>query len=197
MGEANDRTTEGLARGARGDAAAFARLVERIRGRLNMWIALRMGSRLRSRLTEDDVFQETLLQAHRSIADFRDEGAGSFRRWIFSVAENRLRDLNKFHTAQKRDVSRELTPRNREETVLLERISHDGTSPSSGAHKRMIAGRVQAGIERLPEELREVLVLRAIEERTFVEIAERLGKPATTIQGAYARALKALRDELS
>ena len=83
-------TTEGLAR----DPQAFEELFSRLHGRLEMWIGLRMGPLLRSRLTVDDVMQETLIEAHRSLASFRDRGPGSFRRWVFSVAENRLRDLH-------------------------------------------------------------------------------------------------------
>ena len=84
--------TQGLARRALvGDPEAFTEMAQRLRGRLRMWITLRMGPLLRSRLTEDDVFQETLLQAHRSLAGFKENGPGSFQRWIFSIAENRLR----------------------------------------------------------------------------------------------------------
>lgn len=199
MAKDKDRTTEGLARRALGeDPEAFAGLVQRLRGRLEMWISLRMGPLLRSRLSEDDVLQETLLQAHRSLADFRDQGEGSFRRWVFSVAENRLRDLHKYHAAQKRDAAREVPigPRSAEESQLLQSLSASGSSPSSVAHRRELVARLVDRIARLPEPLGEVLVRRAIEERTFQEIAQQLGKPPGTVKGLYVRALKSLRDDL-
>jgi RNA polymerase sigma-70 factor (ECF subfamily) len=163
-----------------------------------MWISLRMGPLLRSRLSEDDVLQETLLQAHRSLADFTDQGAGSFRRWMFSVAENRLRDLHKYHAAKKRDPAREapLGPRSPEESQLLQSLSATGTSPSSAAHRRELVARLVDHIAGLPDALGEVLVMRAIEERPFKEIAQQLEKSPATVKGLYVRALKSLKDEL-
>ncbi|MHC4549429.1 MAG: sigma-70 family RNA polymerase sigma factor [Planctomycetota bacterium] len=197
MSKDEKRTTEGLAREALGkDPEAFAALVQRLRGRLDMWISLRMGPLLRARLTEDDVLQETLLHAHRSLADFQDQGQGSFRRWLFSVAENRLRDLHKYHAAQKRDLARERPPSD-EERRMLQTLSATGTSPSSAAHRRDLVTRLAERIAGLPDPLQEVLVLRVIEERTFKEIAQRLQRRPATVKGLYARALKQLKDELN
>ena len=42
----------------------------------------------------------------------------------------------------------------------------------------------------------DVLVARAIEERTFAEIAQQLAKSPATVKGLYVRALKSLKDEL-
>lgn len=187
--------TEGLARAAGSNPVAFADLVARVEGRLRTWIALRLGPKLRARVTEDDVLQETLLQAYRSMDRFAATGPGSFRRWLLSVAENRIRDLHKYHAAQRRDVAREQAKaRSMEESTLLDRFSASVTSPSMAAqraeHSRMVAERIEA----LPAELREVVIARALEERPFKEIAEALGRPMTTVQAQFARALRGLKD---
>jgi RNA polymerase sigma-70 factor (ECF subfamily) len=193
----DDRSTEGLARrGAEGDEAAFAELFRRVKGRLGMWIELRMGPLLRSRLTVEDVLQETFLQAHRSLDGFRAQGEGSFRRWIFSVAENRLRDLHKYHAAEKRHPRREAIDPRDSSFHLWQSVSSGDPSPSSGAGRAELSERVVAAIGRLPERLREVLVLRTVEQRSTREVAERLGWPIGTVKGTYARAMRKLRDEL-
>lgn len=191
----NRGTEREAAVAAGGDPEAFARLVDRIRGRLGVWIALRLGPQLRARVAEEDVFQETLLEVYRRLPDFEDTGPGSFRRWLFVVAENRIRDLHKFHSRQRRDVAR-VQPRSREESTVLGLLAADGTSPSSAAHRAELVGRVVERIERLDEDVRAVVVARAIEERTFREIAERLGRPQTSVQALYARGLRQLQDEL-
>jgi len=199
MGNEHRPDTEGLARRALDDDPhAFTELVRRLHGRLELWISIRMGPLLRSRLTEDDVLQETLLQAHRSLGSFRDQGPDSFRRWMFSVAENRLRDLHKYHSAQKRDPGRmvDIRPRDASERDLLQRISAGDRSPSSAAHGGELIARLRQHIDALDEELREVLVMRAIEECTFPEIAERTGRALTTAKGLYARALTRLAEEV-
>ncbi len=184
--------SEGLARRASADPDAFAELVRRLRGRLEMWINVRMGPLLDARLTADDVLQETLVQAHGSLTDFMDQGKGSFQRWLFSVAENRLKDLHKYHAAQKRHPGQEVAAEG-----LLEGLRSNTPSPSSSARRRELVRRLATRIAALPDPLREVLVLRAIEERTFKEIAQQTGKPAATVQGLFARALKVLQDELA
>lgn len=186
-----------LARGAADrDPDAFAELFLRVRGRLEMWITLRMGPLLRARLTVDDVMQETFIQAHRSLEGFQAEGDGSFRRWIFSVAENRLRDLRKYHDAQKRTPLRETPHPDDDERRRWAALASGDTSPSSGAHRSDVTRRMTEAIGRLPEELREVLILRAIEERTFRETAERIGRTTTVVKGLYSRALMELRNDL-
>lgn len=184
--------SEDLARRASVDPDAFAELVRRLRGRLEMWINVRLGPLLDARLTADDVLQETLLQAHGSLSDFQPKGKGSFQRWIFSVAENRLKDLHKYHTAQKRHPGQEAAGER-----VLDGLRAGGPSPSSSARRHELIRRLATLIARLPEPLREVLVLRAIEERTFKEIAEVTNKPTATVQGLFARALRTLQHELN
>lgn len=197
MNESAKRDTEGLVRSVQeGDPDAFADLVNRLRGRLEMWIRVRMGPLLRSRLNVDDVFQETFLQAHRSIGEFRDQGEGSFQRWMFSVAENRLRDLHKFHAAQKRHPQREAAETD-EETRIVQTLSAGGTTPSEGVRRAEIADRLAEGLARIPEELREVLVLRVVEGLAFPEVAERLGCDARAARGLYVRALRELKRVLT
>jgi len=191
--------TEGLARKAMAnDSVAFEELFRRIRGRLEMWISLRMGPLLRSRLSVDDVLQETLLQAHRSLPGFTARGPGSFRRWIISVAENRLKDLHRYHAAQRRDPAREayIAPQTEDESGMLQRLEDAGESPASEADRRALVNRLVDGIQRLPHELKEVVILRSIEERTYKEIAEHMDQRPAAIQGLYTRALKKLQDEL-
>ena len=51
-------------------------------------------------------------------------------------------------------------------------------------------------IAALPEKLREVLVMRAIEERTYQEISDILGRRRATVQAQFVRALRSLKNEL-
>ncbi len=193
----HDPRTEGLAHEAGGtDPEAFERLVERIQGRLSLWIGLRLGPRLRARVTDEDVLQDTLLHAYRSLDSFRDHGPGSFLRWMLSVAEHRIKDLHKFHSRDRRAMAREFVPApaGEAESRFIERFSGSWTSPASAAHRREQAARVTRLIESLADDVREVVVLRAVEDRSFAEIADRIGRPKTTVYELYARGLRRLRN---
>lgn len=188
---ADGPSSEGLAREAAASRPeAFDALVRRLRNRLEVWISIRMGPLLRSRIGPEDVLQETLLQAHRSIASFEDRGPGSLQRWLFGLAENRIRDLHKFHAASKRHPGREAPGAD------LAAARAGGDTPSGDASRRETVARVADAISRLEEPLREVLLLRSIEERPFAEVAAALGRPVTTVQGLFARALARLEEEL-
>jgi RNA polymerase sigma-70 factor (ECF subfamily) len=192
--------TEGLVRGVQaGDPEAFTAVVDRMRGRLEMWIRVRMGPLLRSRLAADDVFQETLIQAYRSLDAFKDTGPGSFQRWMFSVAENRLKDLHKYHAAQKRHPAHEAADAGptAEERRIVDRLAGDGTTPSQGVRRTEIAERLSAALARIPDDLRELIVLRVIEDLSFREITERIGTDARAARGLYARALRELQRALT
>jgi RNA polymerase sigma-70 factor (ECF subfamily) len=197
MGE--DRSTEGLiGEVLKANPDAFPELFRRYQGRIEMWISLRMGPLLRAKLTGDDVLQETFLEAYRSLDKFKDQGRGSFNRWLLSVAENRIRDLHRYHTAQKRDPGRERPggAATDEEEALLGRLAASGTSPSSGARRKELVGRMIEIIPQLPEAQRDVLVQRALEERTLKEIAQRRGERPSSVQAHYAQALQSLKERM-
>ena len=68
------------------------------------------------------------------------------------------------------------------------------TTPLEGAERREV---VEAALRRLPDEQREVLVLKIWGELTFEEIAAQLDLPPNTAASRYRYALVALRRELT
>jgi RNA polymerase sigma-70 factor (ECF subfamily) len=172
----------------------FEEDVMRLRGRHSLWISLRMGPLLRARVSEEDVLQETLLEACRSYAAFRPEGPDSFRRWLFSIAENRIRDLSKYHGAQRRHPARE-APTD-PERALLDRLTAGVSTPSSHARRKELVDLLTGGITRRPDAEREVVTLRALEDLTFKEIAARSGRTEAAVAALYGKALLALKRAL-
>ena len=71
-----------------------------------------------------------------------------------------------------------------------------GSSPSQHAARREQALLLAEGLERLPEDYREVLILRHLEGLTFPEVAARMGRTVMSVKKLWARALPALRDSL-
>jgi RNA polymerase sigma-70 factor (ECF subfamily) len=71
---------------------------------------------------------------------------------------------------------------------------------SADAHDTIVVAElqrgVQAAIETLPEDLREVVVLRVANDLSFRQIADVLNEPTMTVSDRYHRALKVLRSSL-
>lgn len=183
-----ENTADLVDRAKRGDAQAFERLFGRFRNRIALWVSTKMGPQLRARLTADDVLQETFLQAHGSLPAFEDQGQGSFLRWLLSIAANRMKDLSKHHSAQKRDVRREAG-------APVDRAA-SSSSPAARASRGELLEMLVTALERVPDPEREVVILRAVEERSLAEIAKHLGKSASAVGVLYVRGLEAMRREL-
>ena len=81
-----------------GDRSAFDALVEAHRARIEALVRSRLGAPLRGRVTEDDILQETLLQAFRSLERFSWESDDAFFRWLGGIAENVLRKESRRHS---------------------------------------------------------------------------------------------------
>ena len=139
-------------------------------------IEKRLGERLRDRYTPEDVLQEALLLAWRDREKFDWRGARAFRAWLLTVIDHRIADLADHENAKKRGGSHGIF---REGDL---RGSHaqlpdvlGSTTPSRIASHREQARTMRMSVEKLPEELRDVVWMRLFEQRQLAEIAELLG----------------------
>ena len=85
--EPMDLESDLVAKAQASDRSAFNRLSGESRSRLTGFVRSRLGEGLRSRHDVEDVVQETLLRAYRSIGRFEWQGDGSFLRWRISIAD--------------------------------------------------------------------------------------------------------------
>lgn len=155
-----------------GDAHAFRELVQ-AHGAMVHATALRVT---RDAAAAQDVAQETFLELARKAGGITQSVAA----WLHRVAWNRACDA----------VRREST-RKRVEEAMAEtwHTDHEATWPDIEPH-------VDASLNELPNELREVLVLYFLEGRTQAEVARHLGKNQATVSRAIERGISAMREAL-
>src|SRR5262249_45039647 len=70
------------------------------------------------------------------------------------------------------------------------------TTPSRVALKKERAAMLAEALARLPDDYREVLVLRHLQELDFPEVAEKMGRSPGAVRVLWVRALKKLREQL-
>ena len=174
-----DETLHHLQAALDGDQNARGELLEQLRPRLVLWAAARLSGALRGRLEPEDAAQEILLMLHRNLDKFR---GGNFHAWVFTVANNKLRDLAEHANALKR------------QTPAAQSFSQ--TSPSVAAIRAERAVRLREALTRLPGDYRKVILLRRFEELETAEIATAMERSPNAVRVLYFRALKALREEL-
>lgn len=143
-------------------------------------IERRLGAGLRAQYSAEDVLQEALLQAWRSRGELEWRGLPSFRQWLLTIVERRIRDLADLVAARKRGGG--LTPVSLDASRGCGVTTAGGdngfpastTTPSRLAMYREQADAMQRALESLPEELREVVRMRLFEQRPLLEIAAHL-----------------------
>ena len=135
----------------------------------------------------EDVVQEACLRAFKSLDGFRGDNG---RAWLLAIVRNT------YYTWFRKSRSQPSVPFD-EETMTVEGQELVDTDGPGASLERLLAQRdakrlVNAALERLPEEFREVIVLRELEELPYKEIAAIAGIPLGTVMSRLARARKML-----
>ena len=165
---ASDATLVDLA--SAGDQQAFEYLFTRYRDALMRLFE----QRLEEKTMASDLLQETFIKVYLHINDYSKNY--TFGQWVYSIARNTLVD----HLRRKSgDVS------------LDERFRAPlATSPSP--EESVIINQTRAhfynALEELTPEYRQVIEMRFLEEYSYEEIAEKLGRPLNTIKTQIRRA---------
>jgi RNA polymerase sigma-70 factor (ECF subfamily) len=134
-----------------------------------------------------DLSQETLLKAYRGLGTFKKEAR--FSSWLYQIALNVCRDRMR-RTRGKSYVSFD------ELSEVGEAAGDAGPSALELIEARDLSRQVAAAVAALPEEQREVVVLKEYQGLTFLEIAETLDVPLSTVKTRLYRGLGQLRQQL-
>jgi RNA polymerase sigma-70 factor (ECF subfamily) len=175
-----------------GDRAAFEELFERYRRLLFTFLLHQTGDRL----VAEDLFQEVFLRVIRARKSFR-RGGGPFKSWLMTIARNAVIDMRR-RAAVRRDVDgvhRQDPERGRaEERIADHKASGD---PHQAAEIGHIRRRIVEALGRLPDEQREVFLLREQVGLDFGGIAELTGCKVATAKSRMRYALEGLRRQLA
>jgi RNA polymerase sigma-70 factor (ECF subfamily) len=193
----SDATDEMLMiRYQRGDRQAFAELVSR-HGRRVYNFVLRQ---LRDEALAEEVTEETFLRVVQSAAQFKNEAR--FATWLYTIVRNVCVDGERRKRSpravdeqrERRDLDREARP-----NALSEQAPE--SSARGSVERSVVSSQVGASIVRvlgdLPDEQREVFLMREIANLPFDDIALITQVPAETVKARMRYALDRLRDALS
>jgi RNA polymerase sigma-70 factor (ECF subfamily) len=180
-----------------GDRQALDGLLAQYRAYLRNFVALRLDPKLRPRVDPSDVVQEAQLEAVRRVAAYLDQPALPFRLWLRQIAQDRLLMAWRRHVeADCRAVAREAALSEESSLQLAQLALAAGPTPSQHLAQDELAGRVRQVMAGLPEDDREVLLMRNFEGLSNQEVAQVLGLDPATASKRYGRALLRMRKAL-
>jgi RNA polymerase sigma-70 factor (ECF subfamily) len=138
---------------------------------------------LRRREDAEDVAQDAFLRAHRAFASLRDRDR--FRAWLVRTAFRLALDRRRGEKRRAR----------REDAVAVNAPAHAESAEDAAARAEMHA-LVAEAVDTLPEKLRVVTVLAAIQEHDVASVARLLELPEGTVKSRLFLARKALAERL-
>lgn len=163
------------------------------------WTYLRLvanraiSTELRQRVGASDVVQDTLLAAHRDRHKFRGRTELELRQWLVRILSCNILDAEKALRRRCRDAGREIK---RDDASAELAVVDPQLTPCRGAQRNESHLALFNALDRLPAHYREVVMLRATEGLSLVEIAQRTGKSSEATRHIWVRAIKQLAQQL-
>ena len=132
-----------------------------------------------------DVVQDACLRAVRHFPGFRGEDVASARAWLLTIVRNAA------YSARRRRVPAERATEF-DETVHSDAVAEE--HPEAALLRKGERESLARALERLPEELREMIVLREVEGLSYKEMSDVAGVPIGTVMSRLSRARARLQE---
>ena len=174
--------------------------LDQFRSYLKFLARVQLDPRLRSKVDDSDLVQQTLLAAHRAIGEFRGTTSEEMAAWLRLILARNLTHAVRDTHREKRYLKREQSL----EVLLSESSSRlegwlagEQSSPSQRAQRNERMLRVANALEELPDAQRDAIALHYWQDLSPTEIAKHLNRTPAAVAGLLLRGLKKLRTVLT
>ena len=170
-----------------GDAAAFEPVMRRYNRRLYRLARATIGNDADA----EDALQEAYVKAYHALAQFR--GDASLSTWLSRIVHNEC--LMRMRRDARRD---NVIPMVGDVDAFEDEISDTAIErPEDAAMRSQMRALLERHIDDLPDALRTVFVLRALEDMSVQEVAQGLGLSEVAVRSRHFRARSLLREALA
>jgi RNA polymerase sigma-70 factor (ECF subfamily) len=159
-----------------------------------------IDSRFAGKFDASDAVQQTLLAAWQGWDQFRGNAEAQRLAWLRQILAHQLAHLARHYAGtQKRDVGRELSI---DQTLCRSAQRLDALLPAGDASPSGIVAaneqrlQLAQALEALPDDYRQVIVLRNLEDLPHAEVARQMNRTEGAVRMLWVRALAALRDAM-
>lgn len=184
-----------LAAARNGSPSSFGRLFE-LKRKYLLTVAIRsIATDLQGKIGASDLVQDTFVEAQRGFPKFEGTTEAEFLAWLSAILNNRLSKIARHHRiSQKRAIGRDVSEA--AASIAISRAMADMLTPSTNVVAEEERQRLQAALERLPGEAREILVKRIWDRASFAEISISCGCSTEAARKRFLRAVEELQSLL-
>lgn len=161
--------------------------------RLRAFVRVRSNQLVRQLESCSDLVQSVCREVLQGQGNFRYQGEGPFRAWLFRTALNKILERTRRLTQQKRDVRREV---HGADTIDYGDLAGFGPTASQVAAAAELRDRMESAFDAIPDDYREVIALSRIVGLSHAEIAVQLGRGEGAVRMLLSRALVAFTKAL-
>ncbi len=165
-----------------GDEASLEILIKKHQQRLFSFIY----SKVKDKEVSNDIFQDTFIKVIKTLKKGNYNEEGKFLPWIMRIAHNLIIDYF-------RKNNRMPNFKNSDEFDIFSIISDDSLNAEKQIIQEQIFDDVRELINELPEEQKEVLIMRMYRDMSFKEISDNTGVSINTALGRMRYALINMR----
>lgn len=176
-----------------GDRSAFAVLVRRHKTAVYNFIL----RHIRTPSLAEDLTQDVFVRVVQSAAEFRH--SARFTTWAYTIARNLCIDQARKAKLRRHPSLDQPSGSDEDGPSLGERTAdeHHSRTVDRSAIGREVGGHIQRAVDDLPEDQREVFLLREVANIPFKDIATMLGVPENTVKSRMRYALERLQRALA
>jgi RNA polymerase sigma-70 factor (ECF subfamily) len=171
-----------------GDNTAYRGLVEKYQGRVYSMVY----GMIRNREDARDIAQEAFIKAFRNLGTFRLES--SFYTWLYRIAMNLAIDHTRKRKRREASGFDEQIA-SRDDDGGIAEIHHED-SPRRQLERKQLFATIMEAMDKLPEDQKQVILLRELEGLSYKEIADVMGIPEGTVMSRLFYARKKLQKML-
>lgn len=183
----NDTDEALMERFRQGDARAFERLLSKHEKGVYNFIYRMM----RHEETANDLLQETFLRVVKNAQRYSPKA--KFTTWLYTIARNQCIDAMRRAKHRRHRSLDQKMGRDADGPTLMDKLPGRSADGFSRTDAREMTVRIEAAVEQLSDEQREVFVMRQFRNLKFKEIAEVIGVSENTIKSRMRYALENLR----
>jgi RNA polymerase sigma factor, sigma-70 family len=136
----------------------------------------------------EDLVQETFIKAYNALGSY--DQRYSFSSWLVKIATNHAIDFLRKRKLETISISTHSIENDEDDFII--QIPDTNLLPDQNLSQKELANTIQSILEKMPENFRQIIILRFQQEMDYNEIAQKLSIPLGTVKATLFRAKKML-----